>query len=171
MNNIRGRVVILTGPGFEDVEVIYPYYRMQEAGFAVDVSTSNDTEVFGKYGVPVQPTLKKKDLSVDDFDAVIIPGGNEAPDRVRQEEHMVSFVHDMYQAGKVVSSVCHGPWVLIEASVVRGKKTTCYKGMKTDLINAGATYTGDPVVVDGRLVTADHPRSLGAWMRETLKLL
>lgn len=169
MSQTQKRVVIITGPGFEDPEVIYPYYRLQEAGFAVDVATSNNAEVKGKHGVPINPTVKTDDLRISSYDAVVIPGGHEAPDRVRQVEKIVAFVRKMFETGKIVSSTCHGPWVLIEAGIVRGKKATCYKGMKTDLKNAGATYLAIPVVVDGNLVTSDHPRSLGAWMKATIE--
>lgn len=171
MNVKQKRAVIITGPGFEDPEVIYPYYRLQEAGLTVDVATNSDVEVKGKHGYPMKPTVHVADLKAADYDAVVIPGGHEAPDRVRQVKEVVLFVHGMFAAGKVVSSTCHGPWVLIEAGIVRGKRATCYVGMKTDLINAGAKYLADPVVIDGNLVTSDHPRNLGVWMKATLEVL
>src|SRR3989344_2692387 len=107
------KAVIITGPGFEDAEVIYPYYRLQEEGILVDIVTSTDLEVEGKHGYPITPTISVKDLTVKEFDAVIIPGGLEAPDRVRQIEIILLFVKDMYKKGKIISSICHGPWVLI----------------------------------------------------------
>jgi len=165
------RVVIIVGPGFEDVEALYPFYRLQEAGMRVDVVTSNNAEVHGKYGIPMKPTVQTTDLNAKDFCAVIIPGGTEGPDRVRQVGEIVFFVKDMYETKKVVSSICHGPWVLIEANIVRGKNATCYPGMKTDLKNAGAIYRAEPVVIDGNIVTSDHPRDLGPWMMETIALI
>lgn len=165
------KVVLITGPGFEDPEVIYPYYRLQEEGVIVEVATSNNIDVKGKYGYPMKPTVQTVDLKVENYDAVVIPGGHEAPDRVRQVKEVVEFVRNMMEAGKVVSSTCHGPWVLIEANIVRDKKATCYPGMKTDLINAGAIYEASAVVVDGNLVTSDHPRSLGPWMKATIAAL
>lgn len=164
----RQKVVIITGPGFEDVEVIYPYYRLQESGFVVDVATSTNGEVFGKHGVPMQPSIELQMLSVKHYDAVIIPGGNEAPDRVRQIAEVLKFVHEMFVSGKIVSSICHGPWVLISANVVKDKNATCYIGMKDDLVNAGAKYLRKDVVVDGNLITSDHPRNLSAWMKTTI---
>lgn len=165
------KVVIITGPGFEDPEVIYPYYRLQEEGYIVEVVTSSDSEVRGKHGYPMVPTKKIVDLNVEDYNSVIIPGGHEAPDRVRQVKEILSFVKQMYEAGKIVSSTCHGPWVLISAGIIKGKNATCYKGMKDDLINAGANYKELPVVVDGNIITSDHPRNLGPWMKTTIKLL
>lgn len=164
-------IVIITGPGFEDPEVIYPYYRLQEEDFVVDVATSNNEEVKGKHGYLIKPTIKIKELKVANYIAVVVPGGHEAPDRVRQVKEILKFVKGMYRAGKVISSTCHGPWVLISAGIIRGKKATCYIGMKDDLINAGAHYQEKPVVVDGNLVTSDHPRNLTVWMRATIDLL
>lgn len=164
----RKRVLLITGPGFEDAEVIYPYYRLLEEGFEVEVATSSDSEVIGKHGVPFRPTIKLANLRHLDFDGVIIPGGHEAPDRVRQVTAVLDFVRRMSQRDKIVAATCHGPWVLISSGVVAGKNATCYEGMKDDLVNAGAHYKKAPVVVDGNLITSDHPRNLGAWMRQVV---
>lgn len=165
------KTVIITGPGFEDAEFIYPYYRLQEEGFTVDVVTHNYTAVKGKYGYPLKPTISVDELQVENYVAVVIPGGHEAPDRVRQVQKILDFVKNMYYKNKVVSSTCHGPWVLISAGIIKGKKATCYKGMKDDLINAGALYQEKPVVVDKNIVTSDHPINLGIWMKTTISLL
>ena len=165
------KVVIITGPGFEDPEVIYPYYRLQEEGYIVDVVTSNDSIVYGKHGIPMTPTIKILNLETDFYAGVILPGGNEAPDRVRQVKDILSFVKKMYERGKIVSSICHGPWILISAGIIKGKNATCYKGMKDDLINAGANYQEAPVVIDKNIITSDHPRNLGTWMKTTIELL
>jgi len=167
MNN----VVIITGPGFEDSEVIFPYFRLQEEGYSVDVVTSNDLPVTGKHGYPQEPTIKISELGKKKYDLVVIPGGNEAPDRVRQVKEILDFVKQMYKKGKVISSICHGPWVLISAGIIKGKNATCYKGMKDDLINAGAFYREVPYVIDGNIITSDHPRNLGVWMKTTISLL
>lgn len=165
------KAVIITGPGFEDPEVIYPYFRLQEAGVAVDVATSSNGEIKGKHGYLIKPTTLINNLDVKKYDAVIIPGGHEAPDRVRQVKKILQFVHQMAQAKKIVSSICHGPWVLISAGILKGKNATCYIGMKDDLTNAGAKYTRRAVVVDGNIITSDHPRNLGSWMKITVDLI
>lgn len=167
----RIKVVIITGPGFEDPEVIVPYYRLLEEGFDVDVVTSNNLEVEGKHGYPIKPTIKFEELNASDYDAVVIPGGHEAPDRVRQVKEILKFVKSMHNAGKVVSSTCHGPWVLISAGIIKGKNATCYVGMKDDLVNAGSYYKNEPVVVDKNIITSDHPKNLGSWMRETIRAI
>lgn len=165
------KAVIITGPGFEDAEVICPYYRLQEEGYIVDIVTSNNLEVKGKHGYPIKPTLTYTDLKVENYTLVVIPGGYEAPDRVRKVKELVEFVRNMFESEKLVTSICHGPWVLISAGIVRGKKATCYPGMKDDLINAGAKYVQEPVVVDGNLITSESPRSIAAWMKETTSWL
>lgn len=165
------KAVIITGPGFEDPEVICPFYRLQEEGYIVDVVTSNNLEVKGKHGIPIKPNVQVSDLKVDDYDVVVVPGGYEAPDRVRKVKELVDFVRNMYKSGKLVTSNCHGPWVLISAGIVKGKKATCYPGMKDDLVNAGARYIEAPVVVDGNLITSESPRSIAAWMKETVHWL
>ncbi len=165
------KVVIITGPGFEDVEALYPYYRLQEEGIVVDVATSSDAPVKGKHGIPLSPTIMLQDLTPKQYDAVIIPGGLEGPDRVRQQPEAVEFVKKMFATGKLVSSICHGPWVLASADILQGGKVTCYIGMKDDAIHAGAIYTGAAVSVDGNIITSDHPRHVHEWMKETVKYL
>ena len=163
------KAVIITGPGFQDEEYIYPYYRLQEAGFLVDVATSSDETVKGKYGMTAKPTRKVAELDEKDYDLVVLPGGHEAPDRVRQIAEVLAFVKAMHGKNKIVSTICHGPWILISAGIVKGKKLTAYAGVKDDLINAGALYSEAPVVVDGNIISSPHYKYNGDWMRETLK--
>lgn len=163
------RAVIITGPGFQDEEFIYPYYRLLEAEFAVDVATKNKEVVHGKYGVPARPTKAFDDLNADDYDLVVLPGGHEAPDRVRQEKPVLEFVRQMNDRGKIVAAICHGPWILISANVVRDRKATSYAGMADDLKNAGAIYVDASVVEDGNLITSPHYRDNGPFMKAVLK--
>ncbi len=163
------RAVIITGPNFQDEEFIYPYYRLQEAGFIVDVAVKNKEMIKGKYGLPVKPNKDTIELKEGDYDLVILPGGHEAPDRVRQIKEVLDFVKAMYEKGKVISTICHGPWILISAGIVKGKKISGYIGIKDDIINAGAEYIDAPVVVDGNIISSPHYKYNGDWMRETLK--
>ena len=132
------KAVIITGPGFEDSEVIYPYYRLLEEGIEVIIATSTDSAVKGKHGYPLEPTVTIDNLSKEEYDIIVIPGGHEAPDRVRQVEKVLEFVRIVHKKGKIIASTCHGPWVLISAGIMKGKKATCYIGMKDYLINAGS---------------------------------
>lgn len=167
-------VVIIIGPGFDDAEVIVPWLYLPSEGIHVDVATvakSPDVEVKGKHGYPMAPTVKVADLSVDKYDAVLIPGGYEAPDRVRQNKDVVNFVRAMYDKGKIVAAICHGPWVLVSAGILKGKRATCYPGMKDDLMNAGARYIQEKVVMDGNIVTADRPSASGYWVKAIIGVL
>lgn len=166
---MKKRAVIITGPNFQDEEFIYPFYRLQEAGFEVDVATKGKEDVKGKYGVPAKATIDVKDLKEANYDLVVLPGGHEAPDRVRQIKEVLDFVRAMHQRKKVVSAICHGPWIMISAGIVKGRRITGYVSIKDDIQNAGAEYVDASVVVDDNLVTSPHYRDNGDWMRETLK--
>lgn len=163
------RAVIITGPGFQDEELIYPYYRLQEAGFHVDLATKGEAVVYGKYGVPARATMDTKELEERDYDLVVLPGGHEAPDRVRQDRSVLNFVKRMDDENKIIAAICHGPWIAISADIMRGREATCYVGMADDLRNAGAIYVDASVVEDGNLITAPHYRDNGAWMKAVLK--
>lgn len=167
MNEVRA--VIITGPGFQDEEVIYPYYRLLEAGFSVDVAAKDAAPIYGKYGVPARVTMPTSKLSAADFDLVVLPGGFEAPDRVRLDQHVLQFVRDMDAAGKLIAAICHGPWILVSARVLKGRKLTGYMSIAEDLRNAGAEYIEAPVVEDGNLITAPHYRDNGPFMKAVVK--
>ncbi len=162
------RAVIITAQGVQDEEFIYPYYRLQEAGFDLDVATITGRDVQGKYGIPVIATASSYNLAAHKYDLAVIPGGWEAPERVRQNDHVLRFLRDMDKEGKTIGAICHGPSVLISAGIVKGRKMTCYRGMKDDLVNAGALYEDSCVVVDRNIVTAPHYRNNPEFMREVL---
>lgn len=163
------RSVIITGPGFQDEEYIYPYYRLQEAGFTVEVATKDKAVVLGKYGVPARATMATADLKADNFDLVVLPGGFEAPDRVRLDGEVLEFIREMNQQGKLLAAICHGPWILISARVVRGRKMTAYMSIAEDVRNAGAEYVDAPLVEDGNLITSPHYRDNPAFMRAVIR--
>jgi protease I len=163
------RAVILVERGFQDEEFIYPYYRMQEAGWSVAVATPFDVDVRGKYGVPVRSDAMLRTILPDDFDAVLIPGGFECPDRLRIMPEVQKFVRAMDAAGKLIAAICHGPWVCISAGIVRGRNMAGYQSLRDDLTNAGAHYSHAAVVTDGNLITADHYRSLGPFMKSVIE--
>lgn len=160
------RAVIITGPGFQDEEFVYPYYRLLEAGFEVDVATKDGATVLGKYGVPARANKATTDLKADDYALVLLPGGFEAPDRVRLLPEVLEFVRQMDQQKKLVAAICHGPWILISADILRGRKATGFWSIEADLRNAGADYQHKaPVVVDGNLVTSPHYNNNGDFMK------
>jgi protease I len=165
------RAVIITGPGFQDHDVVYTYYRFKEEGYHVDVATKNGAPVVGKYGVPLPmdklalPNIDFGTLNVDNYDAVILTGGHEAPDRVRQDRRVLDFVAAMNNAGKVVGGLCHGPWIMISAKVLRNKTVCAYVGMVDDMVNSGANVIDADVVVDGNIITCSYYAFAGKFMR------
>lgn len=164
------KAVIVVGPAVEDTEFAYPYYRLQEDEFIVDVASNGAVDVIAKHGLPIKVNVDIKKLNVNDYDLLIVPGGLESPDRLRQIPELLNFIKEMNSANKIIASVCHGPWVLISAGIVKGKNMTTYVGCKDDLINAGAIYHNVPVITDGNIITAPHFRDNAAWIKETLKV-
>ena len=166
------RAVVITAEGFEDEEVIYPVIRLKEEGFAVDIATKDKKLVNGRLNFPLELIVRYYGTLVDatkldakNYDMVLIPGGFEAPDRMRQVPEILEFIKQMNKQKKVISAFCHGPWVLISAKIVKGKKIAGYVGIKDDINNAGAIYTDQPAVVDRNIITARHPRDVGDLMR------
>jgi protease I len=165
------RIAVLAENLYEDLEAWYPILRLREAGHEVVVIGSEAGVTYSsKHGYPLKSDLGIAQARPSEFDGVVIPGGY-APDKMRRDARMVQFVKDLFQAGKAVASICHGPWMLAEADVVRGKRVTCVSAIKTDLINAGARYEDREVVVDGNLITSRTPPDLPALMRAMLEFL
>jgi protease I len=166
------RAVILVEQGFQDEEFIYPYYRMLEEGWTVDVAAPSLINLYhGKYGVPARTNKMLEAITADEYDLVIIPGGFECPDRLRMNQSALRFVRDMHQAGKLVAAICHGLWVPISAGIVKGKNVTCYQSIKDDAINAGAFYYETDVEQDGNLISADHYKHNGEFMRAIVEYM
>ena len=165
------KILILGDDNFRDEELVYPYYRMREAGFEVTVAGINSKkEVKGKFGIPVAVDKDVSRCRAKDFDAVIVPGGF-APDKLRMSKDVLRIVKEMHDAGKVVAAICHAGWVIASAGVVKGKTVTSYEAIKDDMVNAGANWVDKEVVVDGNLITSRKPEDLPAFCREILKKL
>lgn len=163
------RAVILVERGFQDEEFIYPYYRMLEDGWIVNVASPSGDVVNGKFGVPARVDRVIGNLEVQNYDAVILPGGFEAPDRLRMRRDVQYFVREMWLAGKLVAAICHGPWILISAGIAKGRRMTGYESIWPDIVNAGADLVEQPVVVEGNLITAQHYRDNGAFMKSVVE--
>jgi protease I len=155
---------------YQEMEVWYPAYRLREAGHKTVFVGTGKPEYKSKLGYPVKAEAAAKEVQAKDFDGVIVPGGF-APDFMRRSAELLQFVADLDKAGKPVGSICHAAWVLVSAKVLKGRTATCYFAIKDDVINAGATYVDQEVVVDRNLVTSRRPDDLPAFMREYLKLL
>jgi len=162
-------VAILLDDLVEDVEFVYPYYRFLEENWNVDVLSNRIGEFQGKKGGKfVSNKLISKD-NFDKYDILYIPGGY-APDRLRRYDVVLDFVRYMYENGKIVSAICHAPWVLISAKIVKDKKITGFFAIKDDIINAGAIYTGNPVEVDGNIITGTDPKAMPHMIRKVIKI-
>jgi len=148
---------------YEDLELWYPYYRLMEEGADVKLIGPEAKVYKSKHGYPAVADLSADKVKADDFDGVIVPGGF-APDRLRRYPAILSIVRGVFEKGGLVASICHGPWVLISANIMKGKKTTGVISLKDDLINAEAIYLDKEVVVDNNLITSRTPQDLPAFL-------
>ncbi len=166
------RVAILLESGFEDSEFQVPYTALQKAGASTIIIGSRMNEEYqGKQGkVSVKPDATAAEVRSEDFDAIFVPGGA-APDKIRCNPQAVRLIIDGMAQGLPIAAICHGPQVLIDADVLRGKQATGYKAIRKDIQNAGATYINEPVVVDGHLITARQPSDLPMFTVRLLNLL
>lgn len=159
--SLQGKTVaLLIEDDYENLEAWYPYLRLREAGAEVKVigpGTKNSYNSKEKFPMEVDASIHE--ISADEFDGVIVPGGF-APDHMRMEPKMAEFVRDIHEAGKMTAAVCHGGWMLASAGVVDGRKMTGYTPIKVDVENAGATWVDEAVVVDGNIITSRTPVDL-----------
>lgn len=167
--------VILTADKFEDLEVIYPYYRLLEEGVQVDIAAPKKEHLHGENGYSIEPTKSFDEVIPEEYDILILPGGlaEGAPTTVRKHPVAQATAKEFMQKDRPVASICHGPYTLISAGVVKGRKMTSFwgDGVPQELINAGAQYVDSEVVVDGNLITSRYPGDLPAFMREVMKVV
>ena len=163
------RAAVLVEQMYQEMEVWYPVYRLREAGCKVTLVGPEAGQTYpSKLGYPAKSDKAAKDVSADDFDLVVVPGGF-APDFIRRTEAMVRLVSDMAEQGKVVAAVCHGPWVLCSTQALKGRKATCFFAIKDDVINAGGKYVDAEVIRDGNLITSRKPDDLPAFMQAIIQ--
>ena len=170
-NELQGkRIAILAADGVERVELEKPREAVQQAGAQTEVlslkpgeiqARNNDLESAGTFSVD----RTVSDASTDDYDALLLPGGTVNPDKLRMDDHAVSFVRDFVNSGKPVATICHGPWTLVEAGVAKGKTLTSFPSLRTDLRNAGANVVDEEVVTDGNITSSRSPNDLPAFCR------
>lgn len=164
------KAIIITGKFVQDPEFIYPFYRLQEAGFKVVVATEDGKETVGVAGTKVPVDITTEHLNVNDYDLLVLPGGARALEYIRQNKKVLDFISAFNAMGKPIACICHGAQLLISAKIVKGRNVSGYYSLKDDIENAGATYVDAPAVVDKNLVTSPHYKYMGDWMKETLKL-
>ena len=167
------RAVILTADKFEDMEVFFPLFRLLEMGWHVDIAAPTKKEIGGEHGYSLEPSITIDEVNPDSYDLLLIPGGSPdgAPATVRKMKKAQEITRSFFDKGKLVASICHGPWTLASAGVVKGRRLTSYwhDGVQEDVKAAGGKWEDSEVVVDGNLITSRWPMDLPAFMREIAK--
>lgn len=174
-NELNGkRIAALVAHGFEQVELLEPRKALEKAGATVDVVSLESGKVKGwdhdHWDQEVDVDRTVDDAQVEEYDGLLLPGGQMNPDNLRMDSDAVAFVRSFFEADKPVAAICHGPWLLVEADVARGRRVTSWPSIRTDLRNAGAEVVDQEVVVDGGLVTSRKPDDIPAFNRETVKV-
>lgn len=164
------RVAIITANNVQDLEFFYPYYRLTEAGFDVDVITPKGGKFEGKNGFGLQNTLAIEDVGAGDYDLLYLPGGK-APAELRENETVLSFVKKFAAFGNPIAAICHGPQVLISADLVRGKQMACWPEVREELEKAGGIFVDEALVMDGQFITSRMPGDLHRHLWATLQIL
>lgn len=171
---LKGRkIAILATDGFEQVELTDPKRSVENAGATAEVLSVKEGSIkgwkFTDWGDAVRVDKLVGKANIDDYDALILPGGQINPDKLRMDKSAVDFVHKFTASGKPVAAICHGPWMLVEAGVVKGKTVTSWPSIHTDLINAGAKWVDKEVVEDGNLITSRKPDDIPAFSKKVIE--
>lgn len=173
----QNKALIMTYEGYKDYEAIYPYYRLLEEGFQVDVISNTINNVKGILGgsIPSHFLLKElQDLNkfekfLNEYDILIIPGGVTSLEKLRLEITAVKFIIKWNKLGKIIGSICSGAQMLITAKILQGRRVSAYYSMEQDIWNAGATFVDAPVVVDNNIISSPHYKWVGHWMKEVIQ--
>lgn len=170
------RAIMLTANYFEDMELFFPYFRLLEEGIQVDVAAPRKQKLTGENGYVFENVdLTFAEVNPDDYDLLVIPGGSPsgAPTTVRKNKKALEITKAFFEANKPTAVICHGPYTLVSADVIKGRRLTGYwfDGVPEEIETAGGVYEDKEVVVDGNLVTSRWPADLPAFMRETMKMI
>jgi protease I len=172
------RALILTYSKYQDHEVIYPYYRVQEEGFKVDIMADVTGRIHGILGTYMECTRSVSELGdpesfqacFNEYDLLVIPGGVKALEKLRQEKDALRFIQEWNSAGKTIACICHGAQMLISAKVTEGRDISGYYSITDDIVNSGANYVDAPAVTSGNIVTCPHYKWMGEWMVESFRV-
>ena len=174
-NTSELKVVVLTADKFEDMEVFFPVFRLLEQGWHVDIAAPELKEIGGEHGYVLKPDKIIREINPDDYHLLIIPGGSPAgaPATVRKINRAQEIARSFFAKNKPVASICHGPWTLVSADLVKGRHLTSFwhDGVPEEIKKAGGIWEDKDVVVDGNLVTSRWPMDLPAFMRELMKMV
>jgi len=171
----RSRIAILATHGFEQSELEVPLQKLREKGATVDVVSLEAGEIKGwderDWGAPVTVDRVLADTRPADYDALVLPGGQINPDLLRVETDAIDFIKGFDRAGKPIAAICHAPWLLAEAGLLKGRRATSYHSIRTDVVNAGATWSDESVVRDGLLATSRNPGDLDAFVAAIVEMV
>ena len=165
------RVIVLAADLFEDMELLYPVYRLREDGIDVTIAGIDRAAVTGKKGHgPVAVDATVDEVQEADFDALVVPGGF-APDKLRRSSVVLDLVRSFDRSAKPIAFICHAGWVPISAGILKGRRATSVSAIRDDMVNAGVDWVDEETVVDGNLISARTPADLGPWMKALLSVL
>lgn len=167
----EANILIIASDGFEDNELMEPRRRLIEAGANVVLAAPERGEIKGDNGSPITPDCTIDEALEREWDALLLPGGTKNPDHLRMNETVVGAVRRFADSGKPLAAICHAPWLLVEADVIRGRTVTGWPSIRTDLRNAGATVVDEEAVVDGNIVTSRKPEDIPAFTAAFSKLI
>ena len=169
------RILIVSTDGFEEWELFGPRQILQQRGADVQLASLKldpiQATVHDDPGKTIRPDLTVDDASADDFDALILPGGVRNPDQLRMNEQVVNLIRDFARQDKPIAAICHAPWLLIEAGLVRDRRVTSWPSVRTDLRNAGGNVVDEPAVTDGKIVTSRNPNDVEAFTNALVDLV
>jgi protease I len=169
----NAKILIMSANGFEQSELEYPLEHLKQAGATVHVATPDGKAVKGwdkdDWGGTVEADLKISDVKVDDYIALVLPGGQINPDLLRVNKDAVQLVRDFVTGDKIVAAICHAPWLLIEAGVIKGREATSYHSIRTDMENAGAKWEDSEIAIDNGIITSRSPEDLPAFVDKIIE--
>ncbi|MGA9582491.1 MAG: type 1 glutamine amidotransferase domain-containing protein [Allosphingosinicella sp.] len=167
----EARILMIATDGYEDSELLEPRRILGERGADVTLASLEKGAIEGDNGATARVDCTIGEVSADDYDALVLPGGTKNPDRLRMDEKVVATIRAFADAGKPVAAICHGPWLLIEADIVRGRRLTSWPSIRTDLRNAGAEVVDEEAVTDGNIVTSRKPEDIPAFTEALIALV
>lgn len=165
------KILIIATDGFEDSELLDPRQTLIDKGADVTIASLETGEIEGDKGKTVTADITVGDVSIDDYDGLLLPGGTKNPDKLRMDETTVATIRKFADSNKPVGAICHAPWLLAEADVVKGKTVTSWPSIRTDLRNAGANVVDQESVTDGNLTTSRNPEDIPAFTKAFIDLV
>jgi protease I len=164
------RILMIATDGFEDSELLEPRRILSDRGAEVTLASLKKGEIKGDGGAVAEVDCTIDEVDAAEYDALVLPGGTKNPDKLRMEERVVAMVRAFAEAGKPVAAICHGPWLLVEADVIRGRRVTGWPSIRTDLRNAGGEVVDEEAVTDGNIVTSRKPEDIPAFTEALIAL-